>query len=197
MQSTIDELLVLTIKISKEASTYDQESVTGGIEMKRVYLGVLMALFFAILSLPVNAQQAATIIEQPLSPSTRPKIAIYRSESCGCCTKWGEYIEAEGFPIQDKVVKDMDAFKQANGITPELASCHTAVVEGYVVEGHVPAASINKMLDERPDIRGLTAPGMPMGSPGMETAGIKAEAFNVLAIANDGTTTIYDQIRPK
>ncbi len=91
----------------------------------------------------------------------------------------------------------MEAFKQANGITPELASCHTAVVEGYVVEGHVPATSITKMLDERPNIRGLTAPGMPMGSPGMETAGVKAEAFDVLAIANDGTTTVFDRIRPE
>ena len=165
--------------------------------MKRVCIGILMALFFAILSLPVNAQQTAKHIEEPLGPSTHSKIAIYRSESCECCTKWGEYIEAEGFPTQDKVVKDMDAFKQANGITSELASCHTAVVEGYVVEGHVPASSINKMLDERPDIKGLTAPGMPMGSPGMETAGIKAEAFDVFAIAHDGTTTVYDQIRPK
>ena len=165
--------------------------------MKRVYLGVLIALCFAIIPLPVNAQQTAGALKPAIDAETQPEISIYRSESCGCCTKWGEYIEAEGFPIQDKVVKDMDAFKQANGIKPELASCHTAVVEGYVVEGHVPAASINKMLYERPDIRGLTAPGMPMGSPGMETAGIKAEAFDVLAIANDGTTTIFDQIRPK
>jgi hypothetical protein len=165
--------------------------------MRRVYLVILMALVVASFAFPVSAQQTANVIEHPFDQPTRPKISIYRSESCGCCTKWGEYIEAEGFPIQDKVVNDMDVFKQANGITPELASCHTAVVEGYVVEGHVPASSINKMLDERPDIRGLTAPGMPMGSPGMETAGIKAEAFDVLAIANDGTTTVFEQIKPK
>ncbi len=165
--------------------------------MIRVYLAILMALSFAILPVPVNAQQTANVLDQPLGPSTQSEITIYRSESCGCCTKWGEYIAAQGFQTQDKVVENMDAFKQANGITPELASCHTAVVEGYVVEGHVPAASINKMLDERPDIRGLTAPGMPMGSPGMETVGVKAEAFDVLAIANDGTTTVFDRVRPK
>ncbi len=165
--------------------------------MIRVYLAILMALSFAILPGPVNAQQTANVLDQPLGPSTQSEITIYRSESCGCCTKWGEYIAAQGFQTQDKVVENMDAFKQANGITPELASCHTAVVEGYVVEGHVPAASINKMLDERPDIRGLTAPGMPMGSPGMETVGVKAEAFDVLAIANDGTTTVFDRIRSK
>ncbi len=165
--------------------------------MIRVYLAILMALSFAILPGPVNAQKTAYVLDQPLGPSTQSEITIYRSESCGCCTKWGEYIAAQGFQTQDKVIENMDAFKQANGITPELASCHTAVVEGYVVEGHVPAASINKMLDERPDIRGLTAPGMPMGSPGMETVGVKAEAFDVLAIANDGTTTVFDRVRPK
>ena len=106
-------------------------------------------------------------------------------------------METAGFRIQDKVVENMETFKQANGITPELSSCHTAVVDGYVVEGHVPAASIKKMLQQRPDIRGLAAPGMPMGSPGMETAGVQAEAFDVLAIAHDGTTTVFDQIRPK
>lgn len=165
--------------------------------MKRFYSAVVMALFFAILPLSVEAQQTAVAVEPSMKSESLPDIAIYRSESCGCCTKWGEHLEKEGFTIQDKVIENMEAFKQANGITPELASCHTAVVEGYVVEGHVPASSINKMLDERPDIRGLTAPGMPMGSPGMETAGIKAEAFDVLAIANDGTTTVFEQIKPK
>ncbi len=165
--------------------------------MRQVYLAILMVLSFAILPGAVDAQQTVNVIDQPLGPSTHSEIAIYRSESCGCCTKWGDYIAAQGFSIQDKVVDNMEAFKQANGITPELASCHTAVVEGYVVEGHVPATSITKMLDERPNIRGLTAPGMPMGSPGMETAGVKAEAFDVLAIANDGTTTVFDRIRPE
>lgn len=101
--------------------------------MRRIYLVILMALFFASFSTPVNAQQTGNVMEHALAPSTRSKIAIYRSESCGCCTKWGEYIQAEGFQIQDKVVKDMDAFKQANGITPELASCHTAVDRKSVV----------------------------------------------------------------
>ena len=180
-----------------ESTTYDQKNAVSRIGMKRIYLGILIAILFASFSVPVSAQPTANVIDQPQDPLSRPEIAIYRSESCGCCTKWGQYIEAKGFPIQDKVVKDMDAFKQTNGITPELASCHTAVVDGYVVEGHVPAASITKMLKERPNIRGLTAPGMPMGSPGMETAGIKAEAFDVLAISNDGTTSVFDQIRPK
>ena len=165
--------------------------------MKRFYAGILTALFLAILPLSVDAQQTAAVVVPSLNSATLPEIAIYRSESCGCCTKWGEHVGTAGFPIQDKVIENMEAFKQANGITPELSSCHTAVVDGYVVEGHVPADSIKKMLNERPDIRGLAAPGMPMGSPGMETAGVKAEAFDVLAIAQDGTTTVFDQIRPE
>jgi len=135
--------------------------------MKRFYSAVVMALFFAILPVSVEAQQTAVAVEPSMKSESVPDIAIYRT------------------------------FKQANGITPELSSCHTAVVDGYVVEGHVPAASIKKMLQQRPDIRGLAAPGMPMGSPGMETAGVQAEAFDVLAIAHDGTTTVFDQIRPK
>ena len=165
--------------------------------MKRFYSAVVMALFFAILPVSVEAQQTAVAVVPSVNSESLPDIAIYRSESCGCCTKWGEHVEIEGFTIQDKVIENMEAFKQANGITPELSSCHTAIIDGYVVEGHVPAASIKRMLNERPDIRGLTAPGMPMGSPGMETAGVKAEPFDVLAIAQDGTTTVFDQIRPE
>ena len=165
--------------------------------MKRFYAGILMALCFAVLPLSVDAQPTAVAVVPLLNSETLSEIAIYRSESCGCCTKWGEHVETAGFTIQDKVIENMEAFKQTNGITPELSSCHTAVVDGYVVEGHVPATTIKKMLHERPDIRGLTAPGMPMGSPGMETVGVKAESFDVLAIAHDGTTTVFDQIRPK
>ncbi len=165
--------------------------------MKRVYLGVLMALWFAIIPLPVNAQPTADALEPAIDTATQPEISIYRSESCGCCKKWGEHVEEAGFPIQDQVIQDLDAFKQAKGVIPELSSCHTAVVEGYVVEGHVPATSIQQMLNERPDIRGLTAPGMPMGSPGMETTGFKAEAFDVLAIAHDGTVSVFDKYGPE
>jgi hypothetical protein len=180
----------------RRAFTYYHWNVTEQIEMERICLGFLMALFFTILPVPADAQLRDGLAT-PLAATPLPEIAIYRSESCGCCTKWAEHVAAAGFPIQDKVINAMDAFKQANGITEELASCHTAIVDGYVVEGHVPAASIKKMLHERPDIRGLAAPGMPMGSPGMETAGVSPEAFDVLAIAQDGTATVFDPIRPQ
>ena len=81
--------------------------------------------------------------------------------------------------------------KKERGVSSQHASCHTADVEGYVIEGHVPASAIQRLLRERPNIRGLAVPGMPMGSPGMEVAGVEAERFEVLAIAHDGTTSVF------
>ena len=125
------------------------------------------------------------------SSATGPQMTVYRSASCGCCTSWGSHIASAGYRIEDHVTEDMDAVKKARGISPQQASCHTAVVEGYVIEGHVPASAIQRLLTERPNIRGLAVPGMPMGSPGMEVAGVEAERFEVLAIAHDGTTSVF------
>jgi len=130
------------------------------------------------------------------STASGPAITIMRSASCGCCTKWGEHIAAAGFAITDVVTEEMDRVKQQHAIPDELASCHTAVVEGYVIEGHVPASSIQRLLKERPSIKGLTAPGMPMGSPGMDGPGITPEAFEVLAISADGGTSVFDHYSP-
>ena len=85
----------------------------------------------------------------------------------------------------------MEAVKKERGVSSQLTSCHTADVEGYVIEGHVPASAIQRLLRERPNIRGLAVPGMPMGSPGMEVPGVEAESFEVLAIAHDGTTSVF------
>ena len=85
----------------------------------------------------------------------------------------------------------MDAVKKVRGVSSQQASCHTADVEGYVIEGHVPASAIQRLLKERPNIRGLAVPGMPMGSPGMEVSGVESEPFVVLAIAHDGTTSVF------
>ena len=85
----------------------------------------------------------------------------------------------------------MDSVKKTWGISTEQSSCHTAFVEGYVIEGHVPASAIQQLLKERPDLRGLSVPGMPIGSPGMELDGVEAEPYEVLALANDGSTSIF------
>lgn len=125
------------------------------------------------------------------SSAAGPRMTVYRSASCGCCTQWGAHIASAGFRIDDHVTEDMDAVKQERGVSSQQASCHTADVEGYVIEGHVPASAIQRLLRERPNIRGLAVPGMPMGSPGMEVPGVEAEPFEVLAIAHDGTTSVF------
>ena len=155
---------------------------------------VLAAL---LLCAPATVQAHGDAKGPSVMPSTSeasgPAMTIYRSASCGCCTQWGEHIAAAGFRINDQVREDMDRVKQANGIAPDQASCHTAIVEGYVIEGHVPASSIQRLLAERPDIRGLAVPGMPIGSPGMEVKGRTADPFAVMAIGHDGSTTVFER----
>lgn len=105
-----------------------------------------------------------------VSPSlAAPTVEMYQDPNCGCCSAWAEHLEEEGFEVRQHKTSDMRAVKVEHGVAPELASCHTALVEGYVIEGHVPAADIKRLLEEKPDVAGLTVPGMPHGSPGMET----------------------------
>lgn len=118
-----------------------------------------------------------------------PTVTVYKSPTCGCCAEWVDHLRENGFAVVVHDQNDLSMVKAANGITPQLESCHTGVVDGYVVEGHVPADLIAKLLTERPDIAGLAVPGMPGGSPGMESA--PKEAYQVLAIAKDGRTTVF------
>ena len=120
------------------------------------------------------------------------EVVVFRSAYCECCEAWESHIAEAGFVVQDHVADDMDGIKEAMGVPADSASCHTARVSGYVVEGHVPAASIQRMLKERPEIKGLAAPGMPMGSPGMQVDGMVADPFSVFSIANNGTMVEFD-----
>ena len=120
------------------------------------------------------------------------EVVVFRSAYCECCEAWESHIAEADFVVQDHVADDMDGIKDAMGVPADSASCHTARVAGYVVEGHVPAASIQRMLKERPEIKGLAAPGMPMGSPGMEVDGMVADPFSVFSIANNGTMVEFD-----
>lgn len=99
--------------------------------------------------------------------AAEPLITVYKSPTCGCCEEWVKYLRQEGFEVKAINQADLSAIKQKVGVKPELASCHTALVDGYVIEGHVPVAPIRRMLAERPQTKGLTVPGMPANSPGM------------------------------
>ena len=96
-----------------------------------------------------------------------PLITVYKTPTCGCCVKWVEYLRKEGFEVKAINRDDLAPIKQRAGVPSEMSACHTALVDGYVIEGHVPAQAIRKLLQERPDTRGLAVPGMPANSPGM------------------------------
>jgi len=128
-----------------------------------------------------------------VATSAGPVATVYKSPTCGCCSLWNRHLEENGFEIVAYDREDMPAVKDSLGVPANLASCHTAVIEGYVVEGHVPAASIRRLLEEKPDARGLTVPGMPLGSPGMDQGDMK-QSYDVLLVDNNGDATVYDHI---
>jgi hypothetical protein len=116
-------------------------------------------------------------------------ITVYKSPTCGCCGKWIEHLEADGFAVEAIDVENVGQIKKKNGVPAELASCHTALVDGYVIEGHVPAEDVKRLLEERPEITGLAVPMMPIGSPGME--GPNPEPYEVIAFTEEGSAYTY------
>ncbi|HEX5931364.1 MAG TPA: DUF411 domain-containing protein [Methyloceanibacter sp.] len=117
---------------------------------------------------------------------------VWKSPSCECCGAWVEHLQTNGFDVKVNaaIPSMLDRIKREAGIGEQLAACHTAKIGAYVIEGHVPAADIERLLAEQPDALGLTVPGMPVGSPGMEQDG-KTEPYDVLLIKKDGTTEIF------
>jgi hypothetical protein len=142
----------------------------------------------ALASAAARARAATTT---RLALEGAPTITVYKTPTCGCCSSWVEHLREHGFEVETHDLNNLDQVKRRHGITRSLESCHTAEVDGYVVEGHVPADLIERMLRERPEIAGLAVPGMPMGSPGME--GHYTERYNVLAFDREGKTTIFDR----
>ena len=119
-----------------------------------------------------------------------PDIVVYKSQTCDCCNAWVEHLEKNGFIVEAHNQQNMNLIKlQLGGVPRNLQSCHTAKIGDYIVEGHVHADQITRMLKEKPDIKGLSVPGMPMGSPGME--GYRNDAYDVLAFNDDGSFAIY------
>ncbi|MEO8448599.1 MAG: DUF411 domain-containing protein [Gemmatimonadota bacterium] len=114
---------------------------------------------------------------------------VYKDPSCGCCGKWIEHVKAAGFTVSVQDTPNMDAIKQRYKVGDALKSCHTAVVGGYVVEGHVPAADIKRLLVEKPKVAGLTIPGMPASAPGMDMTPFRP--YDVLAFDGTGKTTVF------
>ena len=120
-----------------------------------------------------------------------PEIAVYKSPSCGCCAKWVDHLRDNGFTVTTHDVSDLREIKVRAGVPSALTACHTAIVEGYVVEGHVPADALRRFLRERPDAVGLAVAGMPMGTPGME--GPRKDPYNILTFDGQGRSTIFER----
>lgn len=138
----------------------------------------------------VAAAVAATAtVAVTSSPAPAAEVVVYKSPSCGCCGKWVDHLEEAGFTVTTHDTDDVGAVKTQLGLPGELGSCHTAVVDGYVVEGHVPADVIERLLAERPAVAGIAVPGMPRGSPGME--GPVSDPYNVVAFDAAGNTSIF------
>jgi len=119
------------------------------------------------------------------------EVVMHKSPNCDCCSDWGDHLKENGFTVTEKVHDNMSQIKATLGMPEKLASCHTGVIGGYLIEGHVPAADVKRLLKEQPDVIGLTAPGMPMKSPGMQKPGLPAKGYDVLAINKDGSTYVF------
>ncbi|MBM7457213.1 hypothetical protein HNR62_003125 [Oceanisphaera litoralis] len=123
-------------------------------------------------------------------PVLAASITVYKSETCGCCEDWVRHMEASGFEVKVVNRDNLAPVKAMAGVKPELASCHTGLVDGYVIEGHVPAADVKRLLEQKPAVRGLTIPGMPQSAPGMDIPGTP---YEVLSFDNQGNSAVFSR----
>jgi hypothetical protein len=149
---------------------------------------------FALLAalVMIAAAAAAAVLWQPRTLAAQ-EVTVYMSPYCGCCGDWVKHMERDGFNVAKRMVEDVSTARKQHGVPTGLASCHTAAVDGYVVEGHVPAADVRRLLTERPQALGLSAPGMPAGAPGMEGAG--AEPYETVLFRTDGSADVFARHR--
>lgn len=145
----------------------------------------LLARLFGALVLGIAVSPAVALA----TTAVTNVLDVYHDPACGCCVNWIRYMRAQGFAVTAHEDQSMAAVKARLGVPASAASCHTAKIGGYVIEGHVPAADIRRLLAEHPDARGLAAPGMPMGSPGMEMGA--PERYDVLLLGKDGSSRVF------
>jgi hypothetical protein len=144
----------------------------------------------AVVTILAGTLAAALVYAQKPAPTV---VEVWRSPTCGCCMKWVEQVRAAGFEVNvtDLDQTALDKVKVQHGIPQAAQSCHTARVGGYTVEGHVPVASMQKLLKDKPAVAGIAVGGMPLGSPGMEVPGMKPQAYDVVSFGKDGSTKVF------
>ena len=136
---------------------------------------------------------SVTLPASTVAPDDAPTMTVYKSPTCGCCSMWVEHMEAAGFDVESVDRDDMGAVKDSLGVPSHLSSCHTGVIGDYVVEGHVPAEHVARMLEEAPDAEGLAVPGMPVGSPGMEM-GDRRDPYDVVVFDEAGDGAVFAHV---
>ncbi|ANY83228.1 metal-binding protein (plasmid) [Microvirga ossetica] len=132
---------------------------------------------------------AALAMKPVFAETGLPKVVVSKDPSCGCCSGWIDHIRAAGFPVEVREIPEIKRVKVRLGVPQDLTSCHTAEVGGYVIEGHVPADAIMRLLAEKPQAKGLAVPGMPVGSPGMEVTGVENDTYEVVLFGPAGQRT--------
>jgi hypothetical protein len=145
--------------------------------------------FRLAVGLVVGLASIAVVVAQQPSPT----MEVYKSPTCGCCSKWVEHVRQAGFTARVTDLDDaaLDQLKTKHAVPRTAQSCHTALVGGYVVEGHVPAADVRRLLKERPQVLGIAVAGMPIGSPGMETPGVPPQTYNVITFDKQGSSRVF------
>jgi hypothetical protein len=144
---------------------------------------------FVLAFLAAVSSMSGTAAQSPAAPG--PLVEVYKDPNCGCCINWVKHLEANGFTTRVMDVANLAEVKTKNRVPAEARSCHTGIVDGYVLEGHVPAADVKRLLNDRPPVLGLAVPGMPIGSPGMEVPNVPAQPYNVVTFDRDGQVKVY------
>lgn len=142
-------------------------------------------------SMTTMQEMQTRAVAESAAPEDAPPVLVYKAPTCGCCEGWVEHLRENGYEVTVEDRNDVDQVKNLLGIPVRLRSCHTAQVGNYLVEGHVPASDIRRLLEEEPQVAGITAPGMPIGSPGMEVPGRAPDSYDVLAFDADGRTSVF------
>ena len=155
----------------------------------RKLIAIIFAIFMGLIALPTPVQ-ASLFNSETKRASSSMQMTVYRSPLCSCCSGWIDHLKQQGFQINDIKTEEIEAIKQKYHVPESLASCHTGLINGYVMEGHVPGDDIKNFLKQKPNVVGLTVPQMPVGTPGMEM-GNRKDPFAVLAFKKNGEVQVF------
>jgi hypothetical protein len=157
----------------------------------------ILALTLGVIGGVAGGAYAVHAQRQPAQPQGLA-MEVYKTATCGCCTKWVDHMRAAGFQVTARDVSqaELDTVKAKHGVPPAMHSCHTGLIDGYAIEGHIPAREVRRFLTERPAVAGLAVPGMPLGSPGMEVPGATPRPYAVMTFDRAGQTQVFATVKP-